>query len=283
MKSPLFISILALFIFVSCSQGRNKNYSPTTLSDSNNAKNTITRNDSTRIKDSIRMEEELIRSNLIIGRKYSIKESNIIQKEPNINSEKVINKKATEIFHETKYASVDKSTKVLVEDIKGLWAKIRIVEPEWLRIHEGWIMAKNIIGEDKTDRHFISNLNKSFLISILKNISSKQYLDSTLTKLNFHEESNRFYKSNDNAKHIININDLTDMVIIHSSDTIFWKKITKELKGVPKQEAFQEGSYSGKRYIDGEITFETLKPKNGINTNENILYDLYVYKTKGIK
>jgi hypothetical protein len=73
------------------------------------------------------------------------------------------------------------------------------------------------------------------------------------------------------------------MVVMHSSDTIFWKKATKELKGIQKQETFQEGSYSGRRYIDGKITFETLTPKNGINIDKNIFYDLYVYKTKSIK
>ena len=281
------MNILTLFFLVSCNQVGSKNNSPKPPSNSNNLKNTAVGIDSTRIKDSIRMEEELIRSNLILGQKYSIKEERVIQKEPNINSEKLINKKASEIFDKTIYASVDKSTKVLVEDIKGLWAKIRIVEPEWLKTHEGWIMASNIIGENKTDRYFISNLNKSFLVSLLENINKKQFIDNTLKKLNFHEESNGLYKSNEEIankpKHIINVNDLTDMVVMHSSDTIFWKKVTKELKGIQKQEAFQEGSYSGRRYIDGKITFETFTPKNGINIAKNIFYDLYVYKTRSIK
>lgn len=285
MKSPLFGSILTLFVLISCNQVGNKNNSKVHQSDSINLKNIVVENDSTRIKDSLKIKEEArIRSNFIIGQKYNIQGVNIIQKEPSLNSEKLINKKASEISRETVYARVDCSTTVRVDDINGYWVKIKLMEPEWLsKTHEGWILASNIIGEDKTDRHFISNLTKSFLVSLLKNINSKQYIDSILKKLNFHEESHGFYKSNDNMKHIININDLTDMVIIHSSDSIFWKKIYKEFKGIQKQEVFYEGSYIGKRYIDGKITFETLKPKNGIDVEKNVFYDLYVYRTKNHK
>jgi hypothetical protein len=152
MKSYLLRITSILLVLFSCSQVNNKNKLIQQKSDLNKSESILIDKDSTKIKDSIRIkkEEERIRPNFIIGEKYKIQGENIIQKEPSISSERLVNTKATEIFNKTMYAKVDRSTIVVVEDISGYWAKIRVTEPEWLsNTHKGWIMAYNIIGEDR--------------------------------------------------------------------------------------------------------------------------------------
>lgn len=68
------------------------------------------------------------------------------------NFDKLINKKATEMLNETQYATVDYSVKVIVEEEKGDWSKIKVVEPEHLSAsHIGWIPTKNIIKKSKAN------------------------------------------------------------------------------------------------------------------------------------
>jgi hypothetical protein len=223
-------------------------------------------------------------SNIIIGKNYDIEYSEIIRVGPGENYEKLINKKASENFDKIIFASVDGSVKVKVEEINGIWAKIRIIEPDWLNNHIGWIHANNIIGENKTDKKFLKNLNKNLLLTLLTNINNNKYVDSVLCSNNFHKELNGFYKSNEKidnrSKHILFINNLGEQVIFHTSDSLFWNRIIKELKGIRNQEIFYEGSYIGKRFISDKYIFESLQPKQGVDIIRNIFYDLYLYKRK---
>lgn len=53
--------------------------------------------------------------------------------------QKIINQKATKILGETHYQSIDTSTRVRVQCIEGTWAKVQIVEPDYLQDQIGWV------------------------------------------------------------------------------------------------------------------------------------------------
>jgi hypothetical protein len=273
---------MALILLFSCSHKETKNVIKNFSNKPNETVKIIDNKDLLRLNDDFKN----IQSNLIIGHNYNIDGDNIIIRVgPSLNSEKLVNKKTSEIFNKTIYAVVDQSVKVKVEEINGYWTKIRITEPDWLsNTHIGWIPTYHIIGENKTDGKFLASLSKKFLISLLENIDNQKYIDSTLKNINFHEELKGIYKSNqeigNKMKHILDINKITGMVILHTSDAIFWEKISNELKSIQKQESFNEGSYIGKRFINDKYIFETLKPSNGVNIQRNIFYDIYLYRTK---
>jgi hypothetical protein len=273
----IFISCLIPLLF-SCNNSDSKKLIK------HNKINRLEINDTLVNNDFTKNDAEFYLSNIIIGKNYDIEYSEIIRVGPGENYEKLINKKASENFDKIIFASVDGSVKVKVEEINGIWAKIRIIEPDWLNNHIGWIHANNIIGENKTDKKFLKNLNKNLLLTLLTNINNNKYVDSVLCSNNFHKELNGFYKSNEKidnrSKHILFINNLGEQVIFHTSDSLFWNRIIKELKGIRNQEIFYEGSYIGKRFISDKYIFESLQPKQGVDIIRNIFYDLYLYKRK---
>lgn len=77
---------------------------------------------------------------------YSINwEGILIMKLPDLKSEKLVNKKATELLWETQYATVDYSVKVIIEEGSWSWSRIKVVEPEHLSsTHKWWIENKYI-------------------------------------------------------------------------------------------------------------------------------------------
>ncbi len=69
---------------------------------------------------------------------------------PGLKFDKLINQKATEALGETYYANVDYTFKVVVDEEKNGWSKIRVIEPEHLSsTHIGWIPSKNIVRKNK--------------------------------------------------------------------------------------------------------------------------------------
>ena len=94
---------------------------------------------------------------------YSIEGENIvIRVGPGENFDKLINKKATEALGETHYAQVDYTVKVIIEESKGDWTKIRVVEPEWLSSsHIGWIPTNKIIMDKKDENKELEKLDHS--------------------------------------------------------------------------------------------------------------------------
>lgn len=71
---------------------------------------------------------------------------------PGTNYEKVVNEKTSKILKKTIYASVDYSVKIVEEETKGNWSKIKVVEPSYLSSHQGWIQTKYIIKKEQTEK-----------------------------------------------------------------------------------------------------------------------------------
>jgi hypothetical protein len=55
-------------------------------------------------------------------------------------------------------------------------------------------------------------------------------------------------------------------------------QISSQLNEIKNQQEFIEGSDLGKRFQDGKYIFETLEPKSGVDSQQNIYYDIYVYR-----
>lgn len=66
-----------------------------------------------------------------------------LRSEADEKSSLLINKKATEIFHETHYLEIDDTVKVIEECTKGGWSWVRLIDPDYLvDTHKGWIESK---------------------------------------------------------------------------------------------------------------------------------------------
>jgi hypothetical protein len=105
---------------------------------------------------------------------YGIKgEDIVIRKGPGKNFDKIINEKATEVMHQTQYATVDYSCKVREDDIKDDWSKIVVVDPDWLSdSHQGWIESKYIIKTEEQAAE-IAIPRKSFIFNEVSQVQSK--------------------------------------------------------------------------------------------------------------
>jgi len=81
-----------------------------------------------------------------------------IRKGPGLEYEKIINKKASEVTHETEYVTLDNSTTVYIDSTYGEWSKIRVATPDWLRdSHRGWILTKFIVTPKEMDKEVKEN------------------------------------------------------------------------------------------------------------------------------
>jgi hypothetical protein len=131
MKPTKIISISIVFaLLTSCSD-----YSTTNDNPSNKTNNSA-----------IIAEENLPPNNIFGIRGEEI----VIRKGPGEKFDKIINQKATEIMHNTQYATVDYSCKVREDESKDGWSKIVVVVPDWLSIsHKGWIESKYIIKKEE--------------------------------------------------------------------------------------------------------------------------------------
>ena len=274
-KNQLFVIIIVVSFFHSCSQKKNRTDNP----DLN-----IKQSDSLIIKT----ETSFIK--LDTGVVYDIDGHEIeIRLGPGEEYDKLINKKATEIFEKTQYANVDHSVKIKITEQKGNWSKIRVVEPDWLiNTHIGWIPSKYIIEENRDAEILLEALSENFLISLLENINNKEFVKGQMDSINFTEKYNGIYVSNkiEGGKnvHWIDIISVTEIVTFHTAEKIYWEKICVGLKKIKKQEEFYEEGYKGRRYITNVYTFETLEPKSGVvNLKKNKVYDIYVYKTERYK
>ncbi len=274
-QRPIYVLFVMLFILVSCNSKRNSN-NPNIIDKSVANKDTTIQTE---------LPTEFI-SQLIVGKIYRIENNGvIIRKGPGENFEKLINEKVTQNSKKIYYAQVDKSVTVKINEIKGSWANIQVIEPDWLtETHVGWIPAEYILGENKTDVKLFEQLTKRFFTTLIDSINNNQFTSDVLRDVNLKEEYNGIYWSYERIgkkpKHSIDILIATRMVIFHTSDIDFWMKIFNELKSIKKQSQFNELNYIGLRYVDGRYTFELLKPINDINPEQSIYYDLYVYPTK---
>lgn len=68
---------------------------------------------------------------------------------PGKNYPKVINEKASKFLKKEEYANIDNSTQVIIEESKGGWSKIKVIEPSWFsESHRGWVPTKCLIKPD---------------------------------------------------------------------------------------------------------------------------------------
>lgn len=71
---------------------------------------------------------------------YVVKESIDLLISPSTSSQRLINEKATSIIKDTVYCELDKSCKLTILENKGKYAKVKVIEPEWLTdTYIGWV------------------------------------------------------------------------------------------------------------------------------------------------
>lgn len=106
---------------------------------------------------------------------YNIIGKNVVVRSgPGENHDKIINKKATEALGETNYCEVDNSVKIIIEETKGEWTKIKVVEPDWLsETHNGWIPTSNI-QIDNNKNQITGTLDKNSY-EIIKKVEKKVF------------------------------------------------------------------------------------------------------------
>lgn len=121
---------------------------------------------------------------------YNIIGKNVVVRSgPGENFDKIINKKATEALGETNYCEVDNSFRIIIEETKGEWSKIKVLEPDWLsETHNGWIPTANI-QMDSNGAQITEALDKNSY-EIIKKVEKKVVTNYyVLIKIeNFNEE-----------------------------------------------------------------------------------------------
>lgn len=74
----------------------------------------------------------------------------ILRSEPNADSEKLINQRATEVLKKTHYLTIDNTVTVVEECTQGDWSRVRVKEPDWLQdSHIGWVLSSSLRGQKK--------------------------------------------------------------------------------------------------------------------------------------
>jgi hypothetical protein len=115
----------------------------------------------------------------------------VIRTGPGDQFDKLINQKATEALGYTYYANVDYSFKVTIDEEKGEWSKIKVVEPEHLSAsHIGWIPTKNILKKSTNKEIVIENLNsKNYEILKTNHTPSVQNFHVLIKQKGFDKET----------------------------------------------------------------------------------------------
>lgn len=95
---------------------------------------------------------------------FDVIQKSDLYSEPNENSNKLINQKATQFFKEVHYLSIDKTCKVLVLETNDDWSKIQVSTPQHLKeSHIGWVKT-NILREHKEEPLTKYEENKDYQI-----------------------------------------------------------------------------------------------------------------------
>ncbi|MBW6534706.1 MAG: zinc ribbon domain-containing protein [Mariniphaga sp.] len=228
-----------------------------------------------------------ISQNLVVGEIYKIEGTQIaLRTGPGDNFDKLINEKFSNLINEIHYANVDGSTKIKLLNLKIGWAKVQVVEPEWLKeTHIGWIPIKHVV-EKQLNEILFEEINKDFLIFLLESIKNKELIEKELNKLYFFEDANGIYKFQEKIRnkgiHVIDIVEFSDLVIFHTVNKDLFIQISGQLNEIKNQQEFIEASDIGKRFQEEKYIFETLEPKSGIDPQQNIYYDIYVYRNKSV-
>jgi len=135
MQKITFLLIISISILINCNKSNNiKINNLDTLNLKNN--NIISSSKINGLNDSD-ISHEI----------YEIEgESIIVRNGPGKNYNKLINQKATDMIGETQYIKVDYTCRISVEEESNGWAKIKVVDPDYLSAtHQGWIPLKYIV------------------------------------------------------------------------------------------------------------------------------------------
>jgi len=86
---------------------------------------------------------------------------------PESVAEKKINNKATSALGETHYLSIDNSTRVFVECLlpSTNYAYVRVVNPDFLQEHRGWVNASALTANLKNDAPATSSAPNQYLVT----------------------------------------------------------------------------------------------------------------------
>ena len=151
MKKTLFI-LLATIVFQGCNEvDKNKNIT------------TIVAHETTK---SISKDDDYTKKEICI---YNVAKESDLYAEPNEKSSKLINQKATNIFGEVHYLSIDNSCKVKIIETNADWSKIQVVDPYWLKeTHIGWVktdVIKVVTDNHKDEYNYQENKDYQILYS----------------------------------------------------------------------------------------------------------------------
>jgi hypothetical protein len=86
---------------------------------------------------------------------------------PEAGAEKKINNKATSALGETQYLSIDQTTRVFVECLlpSTNYAYVRVVSPDFLQEHRGWVNASALTANLSNDAPAISSAPNQYLVT----------------------------------------------------------------------------------------------------------------------
>ena len=86
---------------------------------------------------------------------------------PESGAEKKINNKATSALGETQYLSIDNSTRVFVECLlpSSNYAYVRVVNPDFLHEHRGWVNASALTANLSKDAPTTSSAPNQYLVT----------------------------------------------------------------------------------------------------------------------
>lgn len=86
---------------------------------------------------------------------------------PEASAERKVNNKATNALGETHYLSIDNSTRVFVECLlpSTNYAYVRVVSPDYLQEHRGWVDASSLTANLLTDAPPSSSASNQYLVT----------------------------------------------------------------------------------------------------------------------
>ena len=116
------------------------------------------------------VSEDCLKNNSqLTGKEYEVIGASDLYKNPSIDSEKHINTKLSEAIGETRYLSIDDTTKVREVCIENEWSWIELLEPDWLRdSHKGWVPTKVLLKSSFSNLDYDDRISATALLPYTK-------------------------------------------------------------------------------------------------------------------
>lgn len=91
-------------------------------------------------------EESKVEAEQETPKYYAVKEGIDLLISPSTSSQRLINEKATSITKDTVYCELSKSCKLTILENKGKYARVKVIEPEWLTdTYIGWVPSNMLV------------------------------------------------------------------------------------------------------------------------------------------